>query len=99
MVNTATICMYMHGQYCYNMYVHAWSILLQYVCTCMVNTATICMYMHGQYCYNMYVQAWSILLQYVCKAWYISRITREYPTDSLLTTHAHYIREGFVGGR
>ena len=65
----------------------------------MVNTATICMYMHAQYCYNMYVHAWSILLQYVCKAWYISRITREYPTDSLLTTHAHYIREGFVGGR
>ena len=38
------------------MYVHACSILLQYVCTCMVNTATICMYRHGQYCYNMYVR-------------------------------------------
>ena len=55
-----------YGQYCYNMYVHAWSILLQYVCTGMVNTATVCMYRHGQYCYNMYVHAWSILLQYVC---------------------------------
>ena len=76
MVNTATICMYRHGQYCYNLYVQAWSILLQYVC----------------------IQAWSILLQYV-HAWYISRITRECPTDSLLTTHAHYIREEFVGTR
>ena len=56
MLNTATICMYMHAQYCYNMYVHACSILLQYVCTGMVNTATICMYRHGQYCYNMYVR-------------------------------------------
>ena len=42
--------------------------------------------MHGQYCYNMYVQAW-----------YIPRITRECPTDYLLTTHAHTIREEFVG--
>ena len=31
------------------------------------------------------------------KAWYTSRITRGCPTDSLLTTHAHYIRERFVG--
>ena len=59
----ATMCMYMHGQYCYSMYVHPWSILLQY--TCMVNTATMCTYMHGQYCYSMYVHPWSILLQYV----------------------------------
>ena len=57
-------------------------------CTCMVNTATICMYMHGHICYSMYVHAW-----------YISRITRECPTDPLLTTHAHYIREGFVEAR
>ena len=36
--------------------VHAWSILLRYVCTCIINTATICMYRHGQYCcYNMYL--------------------------------------------
>ena len=94
-------CMYMHGTICiyiydqYRMY--------------MVNTATICMYMygqycynnmcmHGQYCYNMYVQAWSIL-QYnmYLYAWYISKITKECPTDSLLTTHAHYISDGFVG--
>ena len=84
MVNTATICMYMHDKYCYNMYVHVWSILLQYV------------------------HVWSTLLkcirtgmvntvvQYVY-AWYISRITRKCPTYSLLTTHAHYIRDGFVG--
>ena len=31
------------------MYVQAWSILLQYVCTGMVNTATICMYRYGTY--------------------------------------------------
>ena len=47
------------------------------------------MYVHGQYCYNMY----SVY------AWYISRITRERPTDYLLTTHAHYIKEGVVGAR
>ena len=53
----------------------------------------------------------TILLQYLCtgmvntatiwyvKAWYISRITMECPTDSLLTTHAHYIREGFLLGQ
>ena len=63
--------------------VQARSIMLQHVHTCMVNNATICTYRHGQYCYNMYVQAW-----------YISRITRECPPDSLLITHAHYIREG-----
>ena len=49
MVNTAAICMYIHGQYCYNMYVYARSILLQYVSTGMVNTATICVYRHGTY--------------------------------------------------
>ena len=58
----------MHGQYCYNMYVHVRSLLLQlcicmygqycynmYVHACMVSTATVCMYRHGQYCYNMYM--------------------------------------------
>ena len=73
MVNTATICIYihawsillqyvsiyMHGQYCCNMYLHV------HVYTCIVNTATICIYKHGQYCYNMHLQAWSVLLQYV----------------------------------
>ena len=37
MVKTATICIYIHGQYCYNMYLQAWSILLQYVSTGMVH--------------------------------------------------------------
>ena len=34
------------------------------------------------------------IVQYVCTG--MVHI-RECPTDSLLTTHAHYIREGFVG--
>ena len=54
------------------MYVHAWSHLLQYVCTCMVSTATVCTYTHGTYLGL---------------------------PDPLLTTHAHYIREGFVEAR
>ena len=50
---------------------------------------------------------WSVVLQSTCynhgaqvnkmqcvQAWYISRITRECLTDSLLTTHAHYIGGG-----
>ena len=43
MVNTATICMYIHGQYCYNMYVTG---IVQYVCN---RHSTICMYRHGTY--------------------------------------------------
>ena len=59
----------------------------------MVNTATICMYMHGQYCYNMYVTG---MVQYVCTG--MVHI-QDYRGMSLLTTHAYYIREGFVGAR
>ena len=48
----------------------------------------------------MYVHACMVNTAIVSvQAWYISRSTRECPTDSLLTTHAHYIREGFVGGK
>ena len=70
MVNTATICMYMYGQYCYNMYIY------------------------GPYRYTMCVHAWSILQ-------YNMYMHGTYPglPDSLLTTHAHYIREEFVGAR
>ena len=61
--------MYLHGQYCYNMYVHARSILYnmylhgQYCYIMYVHAWSILynMYLHGQYCYNMYVHAWSIL--------------------------------------
>ena len=90
--------MYVHVWSILLQYVHTWSVLLQYVCTGMVNTAVqyVCTGMVNtavQYaCTGMVNTA----VQYVY-AWYISKITRECPTNSLLTTHAHYISDGFVG--
>ena len=55
-----------------------------------------CSYMHGQYCYNMYVQAWSIL-QYNSTGMVYIQDYQGVSTDSLLTTHADYISDGFVG--